>query len=402
MSMRPPNRAGWRCWALFIPLLAGAMFAAESPTPAPCQFGVIVGGKGRVPQLVDILKDLGASCARVNCRLGDRDHDLARFLDAGLDLVVTFNNNDPANLGTTYGTPREWPNAGFPFRSKAAYQQRVRDVLEPLKPFLASGRRVWAQCENECSDAAFNPKSRYWRGTTAQYLAQIQAFREAVKSVDPAIPVVLTSFASESLSAAIEPADRRHLYAAAHLAKLLASPDYDAVDLHFYGGVEDIPAKVDWVKERLPAGKRWISTENGGPDPRCASTPISWRKNPAEFEQLQAKQVAQRLQAAADQGASLCLWFSMFDLRGETSDVFNRLGLLDQSVTPPRKKPAYEAFKKFVTSRASPSADTPSGVTRPWGSAGRSRNAAIPASKPSCCSPRAPAAICSRKRNWVP
>ncbi len=341
-------------WGLLplLHVLAVTWLAAENPSP--CRFGVILGGKGRVPQLLEVVRDLGAECVRVNCRLGDSTHDVARFLDAGLDLVLTFDNSDSSNLDTHYGTRREWPNAGFPFQSKAAYQQRVREVLTPLKPFLASGRRVWAQCENEIGDAAINPKSRYWRGTTEQYLAQLQAFREAVKSVSPDIPVVLTSFPSESLSAAINPAHRHHRYAEAHLTKLLASPDYDAVDLHFYGGVEEIPDKVRWVQQHLPAGKPWISTENGGPDPRYAGTPLSWRQNPAAFEQLQAQQVAQRFQAAADHGASVCLWFSLFDLRGESSDVFNHLGLIDPSASPPRKRPAYAAFQKFVADHAVP------------------------------------------------
>ena len=301
--------------------------------------------------MVDIVKDLGGSCVRINYRLGESDHDFTRFLEAGLDVILTFDNNDLSNIDTKYGRPREWPNAGFPFQSKAVYQKRVREVLTAVKPFLALGRRVWAQCENEIGDAALNPKSRYWRGTTAQYLTQLQAFREAVASVSTSIPVVLTSFPSEALSAAIDSSNRHHRYAETHLTTLLMSHEYDVVDLHFYGCPEDIPAKVNWIKQRLPMGKRWISTENGGPDSRCASTPISWRQNQAAFEQLQVKQVGQRLQAAADQGASVCMWFSLFDLRGESSDVFNRLGLIDQSTTPPRKKPAYDTFKKFAAGR---------------------------------------------------
>jgi len=50
------------------------------------------------------------------------------------------------------------------------------------------------------------------------------------------------------------------------------------------GCVEDIPAKAQWVKDHMLAGKRWISTENGGPDSRCPGTPISWTQDPALFE----------------------------------------------------------------------------------------------------------------------
>jgi len=100
----------------------------------------------------------------------------------------------------------------------------------------------------------------------------------------------------------------------------------------------------------MPAGKLWISTENGGPDYRCPETPTKWDQNPTLFEQIQAQQVPTRLSACADNGGSICLWFSLFDLLKETGDVFSHLGLLDPSVSPPRKKPAYDAFKTFTGS----------------------------------------------------
>jgi hypothetical protein len=134
----------------------------------------------------------------------------------------------------------------------------------------------------------------------------------------------------------------------ARLTQLLQASQYDAADLHFYGCVGDIAAKAQWVMQRLPQGKRWISTENGGPDCRCPSTPLCWSPaNMAAFEQIQAEQVPARLSACADNGGSICLWFSLFDLQNETS-VFAHLGLLDESVMPPRHKAAYDAFAAFA------------------------------------------------------
>jgi hypothetical protein len=323
---------------------------ATAPAEPSSKFGVLASGVAAQPEVAGVLVDLGAAWVRVNAQLGGRDQDLSPLLDAGLNLVITFSHRDPTNVDTTFGTPAEWPNAGFPFRSKEAYQQRVREALAQWLPRRAGGRQIWVQAENEIGDAALNPRARYWRGTTDQYLAQLQAFYEAVKSTDAAIPVVLTSFASESLEAAVDRGAAHHDYAAAHLTRLLAQGHYDAVDLHFYGCVEEIPAKVQWVREHLPAGKRWISTENGGPDPRCRTTPAAWEADPARFEQLQAEQVPARLAACADAGGSICLWFSLFDLRRE-SDVFAHLGLLDGSVLPPRHKPAYDAFRVFVSGR---------------------------------------------------
>ncbi len=341
----------WRfllVWALLFHGLTTFAFAA----PQPCQFGVMIGGKGQAPQFVNAMKDLGASCVRMNCRLKDKDHEFDRYLDAGIDMVITFDNSDPSNMSTEYGTLKEWPNAGFPYRSKEAYQKRIREVLMPLKPFLASGRKIWAQCENEIGDASINPKSRYWRGTTEQYLEQLQAFREAVESVSPSIPVVLTSFPSESLSALIDNGNPHHEYADRHLTKLLKSPDAKVLDLHFYGSVDEISAKVKAVRDRAPKNKPflWICTENGGPDFRSKDTPISWKQDKEKFEQIQATQVSQRLLACSHNGAQLCLWFSLMDLKKET-DAFSHLGLLDQDVLPPRKKPSYVAFKTFIASQ---------------------------------------------------
>lgn len=323
---------------------------AESPPPtvaAVGPFGVITGGQPR-PEMAGYLTDLGADWVRVNVQLGGETGDYTLFLDAGINVILTFSNRDPANMDTAYGSFAEWPNSGFPFLSKETYQQQVREALAPALPYIAQGRQVWAQAENEVGDAALNPKARYWRGTSDQYLELLRTFYEAVKSIHADIPVVLTSFPSESLDAARDPNDPHYEYASAHIEKLLTQGEYDAADLHFYGCVEDIPAKVQWVKDHMPVGKLWISTENGGPDPRCPTTPHSWREDLARFETQQAEQVAARLTACAESGGNICLWFSLFDLRGEPSDTFNRLGLLDQSETPPRKKPAYEAFKAFA------------------------------------------------------
>lgn len=335
--------------------------AATSAPPAAgnpaCGYGVIVSGRQVArPEVVRVTRDLGARWVRLNCQLDGADQDYTLFLDAGINVFLALCNQDPANARPEYGSPRDWPNAGFPFRDAAAYQARLRALLAPAVPYLAAGREVWVQCENEAGDAQANPRSRYWRGTTGDYLRQWTAFRAAVRSVSDSIPVVLTSFTSEGLDAALDPADPRHEYAAARMEKLLAEVDYDAVDLHFYGCASSIPAKARWVRERLRPGARWITTECGGPDERCPSTPAAALATPEAFERRQAEEVPLRLRACADQGASICLWFSLFDLRQETS-VFSRLGLIDQGARPPRRKPAFAAFQEFVAGPGAGRAD---------------------------------------------
>jgi hypothetical protein len=367
--------------AILIPTLI--FFTAYSISADTGKFGVIIGGQGKVPDMVGILKDLGVSWVRVNNHLDGKCQDISRFLEVGINVVITFSNRDPSNLDTAYGSPKEFPNSGYPFKSKEIYQDKIRKALTPLLPYLKQGREIWVQCENEVSDASLNQKARYWRGTTEQYLTQLDAFYEVIKSINSSMPVVLTSFASESLSALIDSSNPYHKFSSTRIAKLLREGKYDAVDLHFYGCIGDIPTKVQWIKELMPEEKLWISTENGGPDYRCSKTPLHYGEDPEEFEIIQAEQVSQRLSACAENGGSVCLWFSLFDMRGE-SDVFTHMGLIDTSGVMNqggsfkgirngrnlkkeslskdqlrkirerlREKPAYDAFKVFVSNQYS-------------------------------------------------
>jgi len=363
-----------KCWivCLALALLIAACRAPDGRTPPPPSptfglpaateaestpgahrgnpFGLIV-GQGRRPETIAILNDLGAGWARLNEHLDGDSPDYAAFLNAGIDLVITFSNENPSNADTTYGSPADWPNSGFPYRSREDYQRQVTEILFPLIPWLDGGRQVWVQAENEVGDAALNPNAAYWRGTTDQYLLQLDAFYEATKSVDARFVVVLSSFPSEGLDALIDESDPHHAFSVQRVTRLLTEGRYDAVDLHFYGCLEDIPAKVAWVTSHMPSERIWISTENGGPDPRCPSTPLSWQDDLSAFEQEQARQVAPRLSACYELGGRVCLWFSLFDLVREV-DTFNHLGLLDPRDLPPREKPAYVAFNNFVEENA--------------------------------------------------
>ena len=360
--------------SFFVLILAVSLLSAMAKTVCADseKFGVIIGGLGRMPDPSEVLEDLGVRWVRVNNHLDNKDANAARLLEAGFNVIITFNNHDTENMLTDYGNPEQFVHAGFPFASKEIYQRKIREVLAPLTFYLAKGRRIMAQCENEINDASINTKSRYWRGTVAQYLSQLDAFYEAVKTVNSSIPVVLSGFASGVLSGAVKSDLDGSMsgLAAKLLIALLTKGRYDAADLHFYGCTDDITPQARWVKKYLPSGKSWISTENGGPDYRCGSTPIRYEQDPRGYERLQAEQVPQRLSACVDNGAQVCLWFSFFDLKREIG-VFSHMGLLEIN-TPGngkalkaqkdklskeklmgllRKKPAYRAFKAFVESR---------------------------------------------------
>jgi len=305
---------------------------------------------------VSAAQQLGACWVRTNADLGEADPEYTSYLEAGLNVVLTVRNRDASNIDTTYGTPEEWRSASFPYLTKATYKRQVHVLLQPALSYLESGQQVWVQGGNEVFDASTAPKTLYWRGTMDQYLAEEQALYEAVKAVNPDIPVVLAGFASATLDNLIDPTAPRHARDTEQVTALLAEGQYDAVDLHLYGCVEDIPAKVQAVQALLPAGQKalWISTENGGPDAECRTTSsVDWSQKPEEFEEVQAQQVPARLGACADQGGSICLWFSLFDFP-QSADKFSHLGLLDQAGGTPRQKPAYAAFQVFVAQEAGP------------------------------------------------
>jgi hypothetical protein len=366
--------------ALTLSLLVAPLPAAQEDASEfvalSTKFGVH-GSSNKRPDAIGQTTGSGAGWIRLNSDFVDPDPDFKGFLDAGVNVIITFANRDPANIDTTYGTLSEWIHAGFPFVSKSTFQQRIRDVVTPLLRTLSAGRQLWLQCENEIGDATVG-SSVYWRGTTDQYLTMLGAFFEVARSLSPNIRVVLTSFASSNLDAAIDPSNLGHAYQTQRMSRLLTLGQYDAVDLHFYGCDADIPGKVAWFRANAPAEKLWISTENSAPNPDCPGY-VGWMQGLAAFEQTEASEVSKRLSLCADNGGSVCLWFSLFDLTGEV-DAFNHLGLIDPRVMPARQKPAYFAFQAFVASvspTTTPGAPTPTPTPSPGPRTPRSPHAPV-------------------------
>lgn len=321
----------------------------------PSRFGVHV-SQGSRPGTATDARAAGAGWVRVNATLGSPLPDLAGFLAAGLNVVVTVVNRDPTNVDTTNGDLASYPNAGFPYLDASVYAGRLHDLLTPALPALGTGRRLWVQCENEIGDPTLSPliDSRYWRGSTDDYLATLTTLADTVHALSPKIGVVVSSFTNEALERVIvplapgDPGYANYAYASTLLGRLLGEGDYDAADLHFYGCTETIAAKVGWVAARLPAGRHWISTENGGPDSvGCVSAP-DWQDGIALYELAQSAEVTTRLETCANLGGSVCLWFSLYDLVNE-DDRFNHMGLIDPRGVPPRRRSAFEAFSEFTT-----------------------------------------------------
>lgn len=310
-------------------------------------YGVMASAGGRADGAT-YAQDLGASWVRVNFNVDGKNSvsTAIKYLDGGLNAVVTLTYQNASNVDTTNGTVSDWPKAGFPYKDKSVFENDIKKSIASLTPYLSKGRTIYVQYENEVTDVGYAKNSAFWRGTTDQYLTNLSAFAEAVHSVNASYKVVESSFTSQALATVAHPdGSQKYNFQLDRMTKMLASSAYDYADLHFYNCVSDIAPEVAWVKAHLPKGKGWVTTENSGPTPQCAGS-VSWQQDLTKFEQAEASDVTARFQACRDNGATVCLWFSLFDLNGEVS-TFNHLGLLTQESSP-RKKPAYDAFINFV------------------------------------------------------
>lgn len=361
-----------------------------SANAAPTEHGVMASAGNRTDAPA-FIGELGASWVRVNSTInGKTSNNFVKFLDEGINVIITLTHRDPNNSvqDLDYGTVSTCPNGGFPFIDEQSFKDSVQTAISLAVPYLDT-RQVWVQAENEVSDASVNSDNvtdvcmkggKYWHGTTDQYLTNLKALHDAVKELDPRMKVVMSGFTSQALDSVIgdSSVDYRYDYQYSRLTKMFNSPNdtsYDAVDLHFYACADDIAAKAQWLKDHLPAGKLWITTENSGPNVNGDIIGIDrttgksqyrecpeylgergtealpwWQTDLAAFEAEQANQINVRMNACANNGGSICLWFSLFDLDNEV-DVFNHLGLLDKDDIDPtitNRKPSFYAYQDFI------------------------------------------------------
>src|ERR1041385_2637430 len=106
-----------------------------APVFARPQYGVH-DSAGRDPADVSLITGLGASIVRINMGVAGpkANRTGAKFLDAGLDLVLTCNYVNPTNIDTTYGTPTQYPSAGFPALSGTFLTDDIAGMLTSLVP----------------------------------------------------------------------------------------------------------------------------------------------------------------------------------------------------------------------------------------------------------------------------
>ena len=150
-------------------LLLATGFTSVSAEAASVTFGRlgVHAGLGKRPDTIDHLTELGARWVRLNIGLDGTSPDFRSFRRR-VNVVITFNNADPTTPIARLTAFAQWPNAGFPYKSKAVYQQRIRDTLTPLLPYLSAAARSGFNAKTR-SAMPRSPPTGARRGTTDQY-----------------------------------------------------------------------------------------------------------------------------------------------------------------------------------------------------------------------------------------
>lgn len=189
----------------------------------------------------------------------------------------------------------------------------------------------------------------FWTGSAAEYVKLLATASPAIRAGDPTAKVVMAGFSSDGL---MVPALLSEHYSIPQIAEALGKSTLpgarqtdafirevlrngvryvDVVDAHTYHACWTIAPRVNWLKRW---GKEVWNTETGGPD----SVVCEWS------EAEQAHQVAARLSAAWQCGATLVAWLGLYEMTPETVR-FEQMGLVTREG---RRKPAFYAFRDAV------------------------------------------------------
>lgn len=333
------------------PNLASATFA--QPVNAHNPYGIF--SVPNDPRTGPALSDLGVSWVRLQSQIGQEqpkdDPRIQHVLDAGYGLWLTLHYRDRSNVkdvarfdATTRG--------GFPPADPARFQSQVQEALEPLVEQLQEqgknpGAWLIVQFSNEVAPEDILPPSpiRFWHGSSDAYLQTLGWVYDAVKALDPEIPVAAGGISSGTLELildhAADPAavDPRAGQIVDWNERLLREGRFDWADVHLYHTVGRIPEKVAWVKARWRGPL--AATEMGGPDEQTGAI---------YTEAAQAADLPTRLQTALDAGVDRVFWSFLQDRDIPGDRLAQTLGLIDRNW---QRKPAFFAYRDLIAVKAS-------------------------------------------------
>lgn len=307
--------------------------------PLPDQFGIF-----HVPahrRSLRALRELGVGWIRLQLQMGERKKKhLLTPLKTGHGLWLTLYHRDQSNVNET-GTIgfRQSQRGGFPPEDPGRYQALVQETLSPLVQYLQNqgkspGEWLIIQVNNEVAptDIAPDKPKRFWHGTGDQYLDTLELAYDAVKAVDPTIPVAAAGFSSGMMDLVLQGEPRVVNWC----ERLLKKGRFDWADVHLRHAIDTIPSKVAWIRERWkgPLG----STEFAGPDERTGTV---------YSEEVQAEELTIRMDAAFGAGVDRIFWAGLVE-NDFSGPIHAKEGLLAKDTW--RRKPVFDAYREFIRS----------------------------------------------------
>lgn len=320
---------------------AQSFSASKQLRPLPDQFGIF-----HVPahrRSLRALDELQVGWIRLQLQMGERKKKhLLTPLKTGHGLWLTLYHRDQSNINET-GTIgfRRSKRGGFPPSEPRQYQALIQETLEPYVQYLqehnkAPGNWLIIQINNEVvpTDVAPDRPKRFWHGTGKQYLETLSLAYDAVKAVDPSIPVAAAGISSGMMELVLSGKPRVVTWC----ERLLREGRFDWADVHLRHAIDTIPNKVAWIRERWngPLG----STEFAGPDERTGTV---------YTEEGQAKELAFRMKAALQAGVNRIFWAGLVE-NDFSGPIHAKEGLLAKDTW--RRKPVFEAYRQFIQSSA--------------------------------------------------
>ena len=266
---------------------------------------------------------------------------LPKLVSRGIGLWLTVYHRDRANLDErgTIGVANA-RRGGFPPKDPLLYQERLGQALRRLVDAIRStgaspGRWLVVQINNEVMPrdvAGRDRASRFWHGTSDQYLDLLATAYDAVKRIDPDVPLAAGGISSAAMEFVLKGEQR----VARWYDRLLREGRFDWVDIHLRHRINDIPAKVTWVRSRW--GGPIAATEVAGPDPRVASY----------SESGQAEDIVARMSMARDNGVDRLFWAGLAE-NPHVAPVYQKEGLIERGTW--RRKAAFDAYARLIRQR---------------------------------------------------
>ena len=296
------------------------------------------------------LNQLGVGWVRQQWQMGDDRsarklnilvESLPKLVRRGIGLWLTVYHRDRDNLDDhgTIGIANA-RRGGFPPKDPSLYQERLGEALRRLVDAIRStsaspGHWLVVQINNEVMPrdvAGRDRASRFWHGTSDQYLDLLATAYDAVKRIDPYVPVAVGGISSAAMEFVLNGEQRVvHWY-----DRLLTEGQFDWADIHLRHRIGDIPAKVAWVQSRWNGPI--AATEVAGPDPRVTSY----------SESGQADDIIARMNSARDSGVDRLFWAGLAE-NPNVAPVYQKEGLIERGTW--RRKAAFDAYARLIRQR---------------------------------------------------